>query len=152
MKGKGIVGGTLAGAGALLIVLGIYRVITSGFVTSNIPSVVRDGFAFVLYGAVVFVVGIVVSGFRNWVALVLHLSAVTPYYLAIQSVISVGQTQSVQLRAYWDASTVPWIAGIVLNFLGMIVNRVLIGARRAPTPTATAGAPSRPSRPEPPTP
>ena len=44
---------------------------------------------------------------RNWVALALHLAAVIPYYFAIQSVISVGQTQSTQVRAYWDASDSP---------------------------------------------
>ena len=42
---------------------------------------------------------------RNWVALALHFAAVIPYYFAIQSVISVGQTQSTQVRA--DVNRVP---------------------------------------------
>lgn len=152
MRGKGIAGGIIAGLGALLIVFGIYRIVTSDFVASDISNIVGNGFAFVLYGAVVFVVGVVVVGFRNWIALALHLAAVVPYYFAIQSVIAVGQTQSNQVRAYLDASAIPWIIGIVLNFLGIITNRVLIGARKAPAPTGGQPARNSPSRPEPPPP
>ena len=107
MRGKGIVGGVIAIVGVVLILLGIYRVVTSDFVAANISNIVGNGFAFVLYGAVVFIVGVVVVGFRNWIALALHLASVVPYYFAIQNVISVGQTQSTQIRAYWDASTIP---------------------------------------------
>lgn len=147
MKGKGIVGGVIAIVGVLLILLGIYRVVTSDFIASNISNIVGNGFAFVLYGAVVFIVGVVVAGFRNWIALVLHLAAVVPYYFAIQSVIAVGQTQSTQVRAYWDASTIPWIIGVVLNFLGIIMNRVLIGPRKAPAPAAQPTRSAAPTSP-----
>ncbi len=153
MKGKGIVGGVLAILGVVLILLGLYRVVTSDFVASNILNIVGNGFAFVLYGAVVFIVGVVVAGFRNWVALALHLAAVVPYYFAIQSVIAVGQTQSTQVRAYWDATTIPWIIGVILNFLGIIMNRVLIGPRKArapagqPTRSAAPASPPGPPRP-----
>ncbi len=150
MKGNGIVGGIIVVLGVVFILLGIYRVVTSDFIASNISNIVGNGFAFVLYGAVVFIVGVVVVGFRNWIALVLHLAAVIPYYFAIQSVIAVGQTQSTQVRAYWDASTIPWIIGVILNFSGIIMNRVLIGPRKAPAPaaqTARSAAPASPPGP-----
>ncbi len=147
MKGKGIVGGIIVVIGVVLILLGIYRVVTSDFVASNISNIVGNGFGFVLYGAVVFIVGVVVVGFRNWIALVLHSAAVVPYYFAIQSVIAVGQTQSTQVRAYWDASTIPWIIGVLLNFSGIIMNRVLIGPRKAPAPAAQATRSAAPASP-----
>ncbi len=147
MKGKGIVGGIIVVIGVVFILLGIYRVVTSDFVASNISNIVGNGFAFVLYGAVVFIVGVVVVGFRNWIAFVLHLAAVIPYYFAIQSVIAVGQTQSTQVRAYWDASTIPWIIGVILNFSGIIMNRVLIGPRRAPAPAAQPTRSAAPASP-----
>ncbi|HEY7588291.1 MAG TPA: hypothetical protein VIB49_06060, partial [Thermoplasmata archaeon] len=90
MKGKGIVGGIIAIVGVVLIILGIYRIVTSDFEAANIPSIVGDGFAFVLYGAIVFIAGVVIVGFRNWIALVLHLAALIPYYFAIQSIITTG--------------------------------------------------------------
>ncbi len=40
MKGKGIVGGVIVVIGVVLILLGIYRVVTSDFVASNISSIV----------------------------------------------------------------------------------------------------------------
>lgn len=151
MKGKGIVGGIIAIVGVVLIILGIYRIVTSDFEAANIPSIVGDGFAFVLYGAIVFIAGVVIVGFRNWIALVLHLAALIPYYFAIQSIITTGQTQATDVRAYWDASTIPWIIGIILNLLGMVMNRVKLGAVKAPAPTgAPAGQPAVP--PSPPTP
>jgi hypothetical protein len=151
VKGKGIVGGIIAIVGVLLIVFGIYRVVTSDFVAANIPGIVSNGFAFVLYGAVVFIAGVVIVGFRNWIALVLHLAAVVPYYFAIQSIITTGQTGSTDVRAYWDASTIPWIIGIILNLLGMIMNRVKVGAVKAPAPAGAQAAPST-APPTPPTP
>ncbi len=47
---------------------------------------------------------------RNWVALALHLAAFIPYYFATQSVISVGRTQSTQVRA--DVNRVPISIGL----------------------------------------
>lgn len=147
MKAKGIVGGIIAIVGVLVIVWGIYRVATSDFTSANIPSIVGNGFAFVLYGAVVFIAGVVVVGFRNWVALVLHLAAVIPYYFAIQSVISTGEGMDTRPLAYFNASAIPWIIGIVLNVAGMVMNRVTLGARKAPVPAAGTGAPSSPQTP-----
>jgi hypothetical protein len=70
-----------------------------------------------------------------------HLAAVVPYYFAIQSVIAIGQPQSTQPLAYWNASAIPWIIGIILNLIGMILNRVPIG-RRARARAAEAKATS----------
>ncbi len=142
MKGKGIVGGIIAILGVILIVLGIYRVVTSDFTAANIPNIVGNGFAFVLYGAVVFIAGVVVVGFRNWIALVLHLAAVIPYYFAIQSVIATGEGMDAKPLAYFNASAIPWIIGIILNFAGIVMNRVTIGARKAPAPATGGSAPA----------
>lgn len=149
MRGKGIAGGLIALVGAIVIALGLYRVVTSDFVESNIPTIVGEGFAYILYGAVIFIVGVVVVNFRNAVALALHVAAVVPYYFAIQSVIEVGRSGGTTVNAYWSASAIPWIVGIVLNFLGIVMNRVVKARRKeeAPSP-AKAAAPqeSPPSR------
>ena len=150
MKVKTIVGGIIAIVGVLILVYGIYRVVTSDFTTANIPNIVANGFAFVLYGAVVFIAGVVVVGFRNWVALILHLAAVIPYYFAIQSVISVGNTQGTTVMAYLNASAIAWIIGIVFNIAGMVMNRVTVRRQKAPAPTAgteTPAAAQTPPRP-----
>jgi hypothetical protein len=146
MKAKGIVGGIILIVGVLIIVLGVYRVVTSDFSAANVSNIVGNGFAFILYGAVVFIAGVVVVGFRNWVALVLHLAAVIPYYFAIQSVISTGQAMNTSPLAYFNASAIPWILGIVLNIAGIVMNRVNLGARKAPAPTG-ASAPATPQTP-----
>src|SRR3989304_4585323 len=90
VRGKGVAGGVIAAAGVILIVLGIYRVLTSDFIQENVPTIVSDGFAYVLYGAVVFIAGVVIVNFRNWIALALHLAAVVPYYYPIPRVLEVG--------------------------------------------------------------
>ena len=107
MRGKGVAGGVIAAAGVILIVLGIYRVLTSDFIQENVPTIVSDGFAYVLYGAVVFIAGVVIVNFRNWIALALHLAAVVPYYYAIQRVIEVGQAQGTEVLAYWSPRSSP---------------------------------------------
>ncbi len=78
---------------------------------ANIPTIVGDGFAFILYGAVVFIVGVVVVNFRNAIAIGLHLGAVVPYYFAIQAIIEVGQNQGRTVGEYWSVSSIPWIVG-----------------------------------------
>lgn len=147
MKAKGIVGGIVAIVGVILIVIGIFRVVTSNFIAANVPNIVANGFAWILYGAIVFIAGVVVVGFRNWVALLLHLAAVIPYYFAVQSVIATGQAGGTQPLAYFNPSAIAWIIGIVLNIAGIIMNRVTIGARKAPAPTTGVTAPSTPQAP-----
>ena len=149
MRGKGIVGGIITAVGAIVIVLGLYRVITSDFVAANIPRIVGDGFAFILYGGVVFIVGVVVVNFRNAIALGIHLAAVVPYYFAIQRVIEVGQAQSATVGAYWSASSIPWIVGVAINFIGITVNLVVKVRRveKAPAAADAAAPPQPPSAP-----
>jgi hypothetical protein len=147
LRGKGIVGGIIAAVGAIVIVLGLYRVITSDFVAANIPSIVGNGFAYILYGAVVFIVGVVVVNFRNPIALVIHLAAVVPYYFAIQAVIEVGQAGATTVGAYWSASSIPWILGVALNLIGIIVNRVVKVKRVEKAPAAPADAATPPEPP-----
>jgi hypothetical protein len=93
-----------------------------------------------LYGAVIFIVGVVDAGFKNWIALALHVGSVVPYYFAIQGVIATGQTQSQEVGTYLNATLIPWIIGILLNVLGIAMNRVKVGAKRgaAPAPEPTA--------------
>jgi hypothetical protein len=148
MKGKGIVGGVIAIVGVIIMVVGIFRVVTSNFTAADIPTIVSTGFAWILYGAIIFIAGVVVVGFRNWVALILHLAALVPYYFAIQIIIQQGQAGNTQPLAYFNPSAIAWIIGIALNILGLVMNRVKIGAaRKAPEAGAGTGAGTTPQTP-----
>lgn len=124
MKGQAIAGAVVAVLAVVVLLLGILNVVRTEFVASNVPVIVGSGFSYVLYGIVAFIVAVVVYGSRSWMALVLHVAAIVPYYFATQSVITVGNTQATDVGSYWSASAIPWIVGIVLNIAGIAVNRL----------------------------
>ncbi len=103
---------------------GLYKGFSFKFETSQIPTIVRHGFFYTLVGGVVFIEGVVIQGFKNIPALILHLAAVVPYYLAIQEVLKVGDTFQSQPQAYLTPSQYYFLAGIILNILGFVANRV----------------------------
>ncbi len=111
-------------AGVLLIIYGVYKAFSFNFVTSNVPSIVRQGFLYALVGGVVFIEGVVIQGFRRVYALVLHLAAILPYYLAIQEILKVADTSQTQVQPYVTASQLYFLAGVILNVLGIVANRV----------------------------
>ena len=132
--------------GVVLMIWGIYSVVTSNFIAANIPAIVASGFAVLLYGCVLLVTGVVVSGFRNWIALGLHLAAILPYYLAIQVVITTSVGLSQEPGPYLSASLIFWVLGIALNVAGIVMNRVKAGMRKGlvETPAQAEAAPETP--------
>jgi len=149
MKPERIAGLIVSVVGVLLMVWGSYVVSTSDFkLATNIPTIVSSGFAMILYGVVVFILGVVISGFRNWIALGLHLAATLPYLLAIQAIIAQAQLLARLPADYFSASMIFWILGIALNVGGIVMNRMKPGRRKGldgpaeapPIPTATPPA------------
>jgi hypothetical protein len=117
--------------GVLLIVYGIYSVTKYPFQASNVKDIVSKSVLYVLVGGVVFLEGVVVQGFKKIYALILHLAAILPYYLAIQQILSVGNTGATNVQQYLAGSEYYFIAGVILNILGLIANNL----RRVREPT-----------------
>ena len=148
MKVQGAVGGAIMVLGVAVMLWGIFKVVTTNFIPAYIPVLVGGGFAFLLYGAVLFVDGVVVSGFKNWIALALHLAANVPYFLAIGEVIRIGASSGQEVPVYLSASGLWFAIGIALNVTGIILNRMKTGAKKEPTPAAPAPE-AVPAAPEP---
>jgi len=114
----------LVGVGILLY--GVYNVLTTEYVEANIPNIVANGFVPITIGIVIFINGIVVQGFRNYYALIIHLIANVPYALAIIGINNLGQQTSppTDPQEYIMATLIYWIIGAVLNIGGIIANRL----------------------------
>ncbi len=109
--------------GVLLIVYSAFRLVQDAPVGS-IPQIVGYDSVIALVGAVVFIVGVVFQGFKKIFALIVHLVAVIPYYLAIVQVQSLGNQGVRDISMYLNQTEFYWAAGIILNIIGIILNRV----------------------------
>jgi hypothetical protein len=120
--------------GVIAIVYGIYEITKYPLQASNVKDIVSKSVLYMLVGGVVFLEGVVVQGFKKVYALIIHLAAVVPYYLAIQQILSVGNTGSTQFQQYLSASEWYFIIGVVLNIVGLVANN--LRAIREPVTTS----------------
>lgn len=123
-------------AGVLLIIYGIFTAFNFPFQSSRVHDIVSRGFFYTLIGGVVFIEGVVIQGFKRWYALILHLAAAYPYYLAIQQIVNVGNSNATQIQQYFTAAQYYFFAGIILNILGIAANNLRRETREAVTPIA----------------
>jgi hypothetical protein len=125
LKGKTILGLAIVLVGAVILLYGIYNALTIGYEESNIARLVTNGFVPIMIGAVLIIDGIVVQGFRNYYALVIHLIANVPYALAIMGINNLGQQLNppTNPQDYLMATLIYWIIGVILNIGGIIANR-----------------------------
>ncbi len=131
--------------GVIMIVYGAFLLVQDGS-GGNIPRIVGYDAVIALAGAVVFIVGVVVQGLRNVFALIVHLVAVIPYYLAITKVQSLGQSGTSALSTYLTQTELYWAAGIILNIVGIILNRVGKKQKQPTTPSAQLTQSSAPTK------
>jgi len=110
--------------GVIAIIYGIYEITKYPLQASNVKDIVSKSILYMLVGGVVFLEGVVVQGFKKVYALIIHLAAAVPYYLAIQQILSVGNTGSTQFQHYLSASGWYFIIGVVLNIVGLIANNL----------------------------
>ncbi len=120
--------------GVLAIIYGVYLLTTYSFQAGNVKDIISKPVLYILVGGVVFLEGVVIQGFKKVYALILHLAAVLPYYLAIQQILSVGASGETHVSAYTSASGIYFAIGIVLNVLGLIANNL----RRVPETVTTS--------------
>jgi hypothetical protein len=137
-KVQSAVGFALMIVGVLLIVYGIYSITKYSFLASNVKDIVSKSALYMIVGGVVFLEGVVVQGFKKIYALILHLAAILPYYLAIQQILSVGNTGATAVQQYLSASEYYFIAGVILNILGLIANNLRRVREPATTPVQNA--------------
>ncbi len=139
--------------GLLIMILGVLMIVYAAFLlvqdapnatTTNIPRIVSYDSIIALAGAVVFIMGIVIQGFKNIFALIAHLIALIPYYLAITKVQSLGQQGSSVLSTYLTQTELYWAAAIVLGIIGIILNRV---GRKKKQPAPPQAQPMQPTAP-----
>ena len=124
MKVRTLIGLVIMILGILIIVYGAFLLVQDG-PGGSVPRIVGYDAVIALAGAVVFIVGVVVQGFKNIFALIVHLVAVIPYYLAITKVQSLGNGAVSDASAYLMQTELYWAAGIILNIIGIILNRVV---------------------------
>jgi hypothetical protein len=125
LKRKTILGLAIVLVGVAFLFYGIYNALTTEYVQSNIPELVTYAFVPIMTGGVLLIDGIVVQGFRNYYALIIHLIANVPYALAIMGINNLGQQSNppTNPQEYIMATLIYWIIGIILNLGGIIANR-----------------------------
>jgi hypothetical protein len=111
--------------GLAVLAYGAYHVLTVKYVEANMHEIVGKGFVPIAIGVVLIIDGVVVRGFRNYYALVIHLIANIPYALAIIGINNLGQqtTPSTNPRDYVMATLIYWIIGVAFNIGGILANR-----------------------------
>jgi hypothetical protein len=127
LKKKAMLGLTIALVGAALLLYGIYYALTAEYVEANIPNIVANNFVPVTIGLVVIINGVVVQGFRNYYALMIHLIANAPYALAIIGINNLAQQINPPTNPQDYLMTnfiyIYWIIGAIFNIGGIIANR-----------------------------
>src|SRR5712692_9463260 len=92
--------------GLIIMIIGVLIIVYAAFLLvqdapgGNVPQIVGYDSVLALAGAVAFIVGVVVQGFKKTFALIVHLVAVIPYYLAIVKVQSLGNQGVRDLPTY----------------------------------------------------
>ena len=111
--------------GVATLLYGVYNTLTTEYIEANISKIVANGFVPITIGIVVLINGIVIQGFKNYYALVIHLLANIPYALAIMGTNNLGQQTNppTDPQEYIMAMLIYWIIGAVLNIGGIIANR-----------------------------
>ncbi len=127
LKVRTAVGLLIMMLGVLLIVYAAFLIVQdgpSGATTAGIQRIVGYDSIIGLAGGVIFIMGIVVQGFKNIYALIVHLLALIPYYLAITNIQTLGQQGLGDLQTYLTQTQIYWAAAMILGIVGIILNRV----------------------------
>lgn len=141
--------------GLLIMILGVLMIVYAAFLlvqdapaatNGNIPRIVGYDSIIALAGAVVFIMGIVVQGFKSPFALLAHLIALIPYYLAITKVQSLGQQGTSDFSTYLTQTDVYWAVAIILGIIGIILNRVGKKQKQPSPPQAKQMQPPAPAK------
>jgi ABC-type branched-subunit amino acid transport system permease subunit len=115
------------------MILGVLAIVYAAFLlvqdapnanSSNIPRIVGYDAIIALAGAIIFIMGVVIQGFKNIFALIVHLIALIPYYLAITKVQTLGQQGTSDFSTYLTQTELYWAVAIILGIVGIILNRV----------------------------
>ncbi len=137
--------------GLIIMILGVLAIVYAAFLLvqnapgGSVPQIVGYDSVIALAGAVVFIVGVVVQGFKKILALIFHLLSVIPYYLAIVQVQSLGNQGISDLSKYLNQTELYWAAGIILNIIGIILNRVGKKEKQPMPPTQQVQQPQPPA-------
>jgi hypothetical protein len=125
LKRKTILGLAIVMVGVAFLLYGIYNALTTEYVQANVPELVSNGFIPITIGIVLVINGIVVQGFRNYYALIIHLIANAPYALAILGIYNLGQQTNppTDPREYIMTTLIYWIVGVIFNIVGIVANR-----------------------------
>ena len=124
LKRKTILGLVIVLVGVVFLFYGIYNALTTEYVQSNIPKLMTYAFVPILIGGVLLINGIVVQGFKNYYALIIHLIANVPYALAIMGINNLGQQSNppTNPQEYIMATLIYWIIGVIFNLGGIVAN------------------------------
>jgi len=133
LKGKTILGLAIVLVGVAFLLYGIYNALTTGYAQSDIPKLVANAFVPITIGVVLLIDGVVVQGFKNYYALIIHLIANVPYALAIMGINNLGQQSNppTNPQEYIMATLVYWIIGVIFNLGGIVANHF---ANKKPVP------------------
>lgn len=143
MKVRTIFGLLIMIVGILLIVYGAFLLVQDG-PGGFVPRIIGNDAVIGLAGGVIFIIGVVVQGFKRIIALIVHLVALIPYYLAISQIQTLGMQGNANESTYLTQTELYWAAAIILGIIGVTLNRT--GRKKKPE-----GAPSAPqSQPQPP--
>jgi hypothetical protein len=125
LKKRTVLGIIILLVGLAVLAYGAYHVLTVKYVEANMPEIVGKGFVPIAVGVVLIIDGVVVRGFRNYYALVVHLIANIPYALAIIGINNLGQQTmpSTNPLDYVMATLIYWIIGVAFNIGGILANR-----------------------------
>lgn len=122
MKVRTIFGLLIMIVGILLIVYGAFLLVQDG-PGGSVPRIIGYDAIIGLAGGVIFIVGVVVQGFKRIIALIVHLIALIPYYLAISRIQTLGMQGSTDESTYLMQTELYWVAAIALGIIGVILNR-----------------------------
>jgi hypothetical protein len=124
LKRKAILGLAIMLVGVAFFLYGVYSALTTEHAQSNIPKLVVNGFVPITIGIVLLIDGVVVQGFINYYALIIHLIANIPYALAIMGINNLGQQTNppTNPQEYITATLIYWIIGVIFNLGGIVAN------------------------------
>jgi len=125
LKKRAVLGIIILLVGLAVLAYGAYHVLTVNYVEANMSEIVAKGFVPIAVGVVLVIDGVVVRGFRNYYALLIHVIANAPYALAIIGINNLGQktAPSTNWQDYLMATLIYWVIGIAINIAGIVANR-----------------------------
>ncbi len=139
--------------GLLIMIIGVLGIVYAAFLlvqdapnanSINISRIIGYDAIIALAGGVILIMGMVIQGFKKISALIVHLIALIPYYLAITKVQTLGQQGSSDYSTYLTQTELYWAAAIILGIIGTIINQAGGKKKPATTPEAQPAQPTVP--------